>query len=526
MYQCSIKTTKKALLKEYTYHVMKFHAKRDIDLFAEDQFTRPIKLQRRDPRDQPGGGPGMAAATADGKEDVQAELEREQAERAKEQRRLVREENQKLIAPTAEKKKINNAHKKVEQVWRSDDTPADQRKNKLRYEEARQWHLEDFDGHNTWSGSYEQRLSWTHVMLRPIDKDFTMVPVNKWYKFIPKGKTKAADADQVDDALNKKVKQPKWMEETRRAEEEKRRLKYERSKQRNLFERSAGRGDDDDGTNVRIKTEEGDRGENAFDADDADYNMEEAFADDEEGINGLFEGDEDEKKEVEQRIKREQLGANIFGRTDETAVWRQEEEEEKLAELQKKKEKATRKALVKREKNTVYEADDSDADSVSYLRSPADGVYLLIHTTCKPNATLFASSRAFQTMLRYFECPANFTSPTTTQKQSGSRRKSGRRRKKGKQPRKRSSTRSHPQAHPQKAPIRHPVAPQNTAKTPPKSLSNDPGPPISQKPTATSPRARSPRKANTPAPPQEPAPTHHVLCPQTLPAIGNLLPSL
>ena len=69
--------------------------------------------------------------------------------------------------------------KKTEQVYRTDDTPEERKRNLLRYEETLPWHLEDDDNKNVWVGTYEEALSEKYILLLPEEGRFRMVPVEK-----------------------------------------------------------------------------------------------------------------------------------------------------------------------------------------------------------------------------------------------------------------------------------------------------------------------------------------------------------
>jgi transcription initiation factor TFIIF subunit alpha len=95
------------------------------------------------------------------------------------------------------------------------------------------------------------------------------------------------------------------------------------------------------------------------DADDLDFDGDDLFQDDDEMP--TVEPDKDEEaKESKEKIKREQLGANIFDNNDEADVDEELEEEKREAELRKKLGKGVKKALTKREKMMVYESDSSN----------------------------------------------------------------------------------------------------------------------------------------------------------------------
>lgn len=367
----SLVTTKRALMEGIRHHVMRFQkpkGKGNVDIADESQFTRPIRLHRRDPR-APASGAGASVMEEDVTENIEEDKERERAEMAKEERRRIREENQARIAPSSTKVKRRAFQKKTEQIYRPDDTPEAQKRSKLRYEEALPWHLEDFDNKQTWVGAYESELSETHVMLVPeqIATDnstrYRMIPIEKWYRFNAKGKGKAYTAEEADKIWATTGKLPKFLAKgealaIKREAEQSGKVRVRGG----MRTRVAGRDDEDakprmGDDDMPIKRE--------VDADDIDFNIEEDFADDEEGLNGLFEGDAEETKAAEEKLKRDQLAARVFDLRNEAEVFKQEELEKEEAEKRRKLEKSVRKALLRREKNYDYEESDSNPYSSS-----------------------------------------------------------------------------------------------------------------------------------------------------------------
>lgn len=359
-------------LKELRHHVMRLNSKVKADVQNEEQFTPPIRLHRRDPRAPP-SGVGTVVEDEDTKEDVEESKERERLEIQKEERRKIREENQAKIAPSATKKPPA-FQKKTEQKYRPDDTPEAKKRQLLRYEETLPWHLEDFENKQTWVGAYESELSEAHVMLTT---DFVngrdviqMAPMERWYRFTVKGNMKQNTADDADNAWEKKVKMPQFLNKI-----EQRSIKREQDAVQGRGGRGmrtrVGGGDDDEGAIRRRVGDDDDMPiiKREADADDIDFNLEDDFADDEEGLNGLFEGDEAEIKDSTERLKRDQLAASAFDLRNEAEVYRQEERDRNEAENARKLEKSLRKALIKREKNIEY---DDRSDSNPYASSSSD----------------------------------------------------------------------------------------------------------------------------------------------------------
>ncbi|KAH8689796.1 hypothetical protein BGW36DRAFT_350692 [Talaromyces proteolyticus] len=331
-------TTKRALREGLKFHVAKFLSKRSIDPRDEQQFTRPVRLQRRDPRFKP--PEPDALKSEDGKATLEAanslgDAEREDFEARKAAREKEREENLAQIAPSAAnpQKRSNPTKQKTQQVMKADMTAEEIAKARIKYEEALPWHLEDFDNKNTWVGSYEAALSETYAMfvLEPTGK-MRMVPIDKWYRFNAKNAFKALTIEEAEKFMSKKIKDPRWfMEKQQEAVQQKELEAF--AKQRKVY-----RGKD--------------VAKAGLDGDDMDFE-EDRFADDEEVDVGLFEEDEDTKAS-EKRIKQDQLKANIFNLKEEKDYDEEESRERKEKEARKTIGKKVRKALQRREKNFDY----------------------------------------------------------------------------------------------------------------------------------------------------------------------------
>ncbi|KIW08330.1 uncharacterized protein PV09_01247 [Verruconis gallopava] len=350
-YVIPIKSTKRELLQGLRYHVARLITKENIDIADEKQFDRPVRLHRKDPRFHPSSN----TMEVDSKEELIDEKQREQLEAAKLEKQRIREEQAKQMAPAASQKRKPQAFKKkVEQVYRADDTPEERKRQQLRYEEALPWHIEDFEEKKVWQGSYEAALSECHVMLmQQPDNSFRLVPLEKWYRFREKATQKQRlDPEQAEQQMTKGQRAPRWLLKN---EAQERRIKAEEAayQKASLFTRS--------GEKEPKRTANGmdlDQPEVDPDANDIDYNVEEDFADDEE--NDLFEGDDDTKKMAEEKLKRDQLNANVFDMKNEKEVDAEEEQEKLLAEVAKRLEKGTRKALLRREKNLDYASDSEE----------------------------------------------------------------------------------------------------------------------------------------------------------------------
>ncbi|KAK2865097.1 hypothetical protein FQN49_003912 [Arthroderma sp. PD_2] len=346
-------TTKRALREGLRHHIAKLISKKSVDPRDESQFTRPVRLQRRDPRAT------TTTPAANDKEDSTGrkgyrdpyhglnEAEREELEAKKEARAKEREDNLAQIAPSATSgpKKVNPPKQRTQQVFKSIVTPEEAAKSQIKYEEALPWHLEDFDNKNTWVGKYEAAMSETYAtfVLESSGK-MRMIPVDKWYKFTAKNQFKALTIEEAEKHMAKKIRDPRWFMEKEQARAQERDLQ-QYARQRKIYTGQARAAPTTD----------------RFEGDDMDFD-EDRFADDEEHV-GLFDEDEDAKT-AEKRIKQDQLKANIFDLKEEKDYDEEEHQEKKDKEDLKSFGKQVRKALQRREKNFDYSS-GSDANPYS-----------------------------------------------------------------------------------------------------------------------------------------------------------------
>lgn len=338
------------------HHVARFASKKIIDPRDTNQFTHPVRLHRRDPRAPAFGSGGMKDENTEmGGLDVVDDKERERQEIIKAERDAHRAAEMAQVAPLAASgggKKLNAFKKKTQQIFRNDQTEEQKAESKLRYEEALPWHLEDFDGKQVWVGSYEAALSESYaVLVHGQDGTFRMVPLEKWYKFTPKNQFKTLTIEEAEMRMGQKVKDPRWFMDSQQATKEKQHEQENKKAVRGLFLGKWEKGVGGGGTSApKTKQEQAD-------ADDLDFE-EDRFADDEENI--LFEGEVEETKEAEDRIKRDQLQANIFDLKEEKEYEKAEQEEKKEKDAEKRLGKGVKKALMKREKNYIYDSDSAD----------------------------------------------------------------------------------------------------------------------------------------------------------------------
>ncbi|KAA8649238.1 hypothetical protein EYZ11_003043 [Aspergillus tanneri] len=333
-----------------------------VDPRDESQFTRPVRLQRRDPRAR---SHGMGSEKG---QDIQKEAsessnhledaEREELETRKAAREKERAENLAQIAPSigSAPKRSNAPKQKTQQVSKTDMTPEEIARTRIKYEEALPWHLEDFDNRNIWVGNYEAALSETHaIFVLENTGKMRMIPVEKWYRFNAKNQFKTLTIEEAEKFMAKKVKDPRWFMEKQQELAQRKELE-QYAKQRKVY---AGK--------------QATPGGESLEAGEMDFE-EDRFADDEEH-DDLFNEDE-ETKAAEKRIKQDQLKANVFDLKEEKEYEDEELREKKEREARRVLGKKVRKALQKREKNYDYSSgsdvnpysdeeessDDSDAE--------------------------------------------------------------------------------------------------------------------------------------------------------------------
>ncbi|KAF4901563.1 Transcription initiation factor IIF subunit alpha [Colletotrichum fructicola] len=364
-----IVTTKKALKDGIRHHIMKLSSskadleQKGIDPTNQDEFTRPVTLQRRDPRQPP---PGREVKQEAPEPPPVDEKEAERLAQLKAEREAVRavelaKSAPSLKDPSLDKKPAPKKKKEEDvQFHRQPRTEKEKKQQELRYEEALPWHLEDADGKNVWVGSYVAPLSETTVaFVATRDGKFAAVPLEKWYKFTAKPHFNTMRLEEAEALMSKKTDVGRW---------------YMRDKQKKSEQeeweatRHALYGP------ARIKTESSTfraaSREEKMDHDQIDMEGDE-FQDDDEAPGLEVDNDED-FKEATERIRRDQMGANLFGDADENRVQKELDDERKAEEERRKEGKRTTKALIKREKETIYQSDSSGYDPFESSSSDED----------------------------------------------------------------------------------------------------------------------------------------------------------
>lgn len=369
----TIKTTKREIKDAIRYHIARFSANGDINPMDQNQFVRPVSLHRRDPRQPP---PGKQEQDAMIDDDMMDNKERERLEALRLEKEAQRAADMAQIAPSGtvavEKKRQAFRNEKTTQIHRTAQTAEEMKEADLRYEEALPWHLEDADNKQTWVGTYEAALSNAHVAFFIDGNCFRMVPIEKWYRFTPKNQFKTLSLEEAENEMSKKSRGSRWaMREAETKKEELEREEGRRAMQGRLFAVK--------GERVLPKSEMRDQN------DDLDMNEDDLFQDDDE-MPTMEAANDEESKFTAEKIKREQLGANLFGEGDAFEVDNEIAEMEREKERDRKLKKRTEKALKRREKNYNF-ATDSDSDPyAAEVRSLS--VQLIYNHTCLPLCTV------------------------------------------------------------------------------------------------------------------------------------------
>ncbi|VEU24243.1 DEKNAAC105322 [Brettanomyces naardenensis] len=372
-----LRACKKEEVEETRYHIMKFHSVKKIN--PEKDFEEPTRLHRKDPKnlqfqmsmkeleqkkiddkkndilraekrkeyiDKKGmEGKVLTQQQVDEKmeldslseEERSRRLEEKKREEEEERRRIERENQMKLVAPDggARKMKRQILKKKTRQIRAYDET-----KRRLRYEEFYPWVLEDYDAEQAWVGNYEagNMDNYCLLVLDNENKCFKLVPLEKFYRFTPRNKYATLTLEEAEAKMNKGSTGQRWL--MRKMAEE-----VATGQRIDLRYRKVHKS----GPTIGL-TEEGRK------TDDEDMDFDDEFQDDEEAP--IMEGNEEENKMVEGKMKKNMLRANNL-------IEHSEEDESDLDDLFEtrkvdKEGKKLRKALAQNAINEVYDTDDEE----------------------------------------------------------------------------------------------------------------------------------------------------------------------
>ncbi|KAI0132023.1 hypothetical protein BJ170DRAFT_679921 [Xylariales sp. AK1849] len=361
MQEWDLVLTKKGISEGLRSHVMKLvppsqrSQHKGVDPTDQDEFTRPVLLHRRDPRQPP---PGRAVKEPTPEETTEQTAEAEKLKQLKADREAQRAIDDAQKAPTGAPTKKNQPKQKEKpqgtKVNHGPRTQQQKKESEIRYEEALPWHLEDADGKNVWVGQYEQPLSDTKVAIMFREGKFAIIPLEKWYKFSSKrASVNALSIEEAEKLMGRKAPVSRW------AQRDEQLKKTERA-----MAESRGR--------IAVKQEsqtykQASRAEK-MENDDIDVSGDE-FQDDDETAG--FEADrDDDTRESKDKIRREQLGANLFGDADERTVEKEEGDRMKEELERKLFGKDMKKSLKRRDKQFQYDdSDDSERERDPFASS-------------------------------------------------------------------------------------------------------------------------------------------------------------
>lgn len=289
------------------FHIMKFQSNKSIDLA---NFNKPVTLHRKDPRN------------------LQFHLSRKEIE--EKGLNLLQtpidfidplEMDLSQVAPDggARKQKSSLFKRKTRQINLMDDS-----KRKLRYEEYYPWILEDYNGSNIHVSNYEAGSSDSQQVLFVFDSNgFKMIPTEKVYKFTQRNKYATLTLEEAEAKMEKNSAVPRWL-------------------MKKLEDNSSL-----DIRYTKIKTVANSQPDKDSDHDDLDFDEE--FADDEEAP--IIDGDDEELKFSEKKIKKEMLRATVGDDQDSDI---DDLFENRIVDKEGKK---LKKSLTKSE-GAVYDSDD------------------------------------------------------------------------------------------------------------------------------------------------------------------------
>ncbi|KAI8361763.1 hypothetical protein BD560DRAFT_355912 [Blakeslea trispora] len=334
-------------------HVMDFKTNKRVE---PKEFARPIKLHRKETNFVPyrqyiqnlnaqNAAAAAAAAAQQAQTAAQAPTEDltldnptpSQPQQQQQQHGPRTGADISLIAPmggaTHNKKMLFK--KRTKQIYMAkEDT------RELKEQEHLPWILEDYDGQNSFTGTYEGGQRSDYVLFVLSDNGFQVMPVERWYKFQPKRNVKTLSLEEAEEQIKKQQKREnnRWMM-----------LKRERDVEETPEERPQRRLKLVDHEEKKAQSDD----ENRQDSDMDDLDFDDVFQDDEED-QGEHEVEDEDVKDSKDRVKKEIKDFAITGREDTEAM----DEEMKLTSEGKQMRKLVRDL----EKNRAYESDEEEAD--------------------------------------------------------------------------------------------------------------------------------------------------------------------
>ncbi|CDS14299.1 hypothetical protein LRAMOSA06469 [Lichtheimia ramosa] len=356
--------------KRGKHHVMDFKTNKPVDF---NNFARPVKLQRKDNNNHgfgrmhrmanggnstPNASQGSNSAAGNSQDASSSQQQQHQQHGPK------TGADTSLIAPLggATRNKQMLFKKRTKQIYLAKEDARE-----LKEQEHKPWILEDYDGQNSYTGSYEGSQRSDYVFFVVSGNDFKVVPVDRWYKFQQKRNVATFTLEEAEEQLKnlQKREQSRWMMLNRNKAMEDAESQSQGSQGvKSRFKKTDhgdtfGGGSDDEGGSGR-------RDRHDSDIDDLDFD--DVFQDDEEG-GGEHEMEDEDTRESKERLKRETKG--YAPGADEEAVETMDDDSNRLTSEGKQ----IRKLVRTLEKNGAYESDedrDPYASSEEEMESDAE----------------------------------------------------------------------------------------------------------------------------------------------------------
>ncbi|KAI8639887.1 hypothetical protein BD408DRAFT_484527 [Parasitella parasitica] len=247
-----------------------------------------------------------------------------------------------LIAPLggATRNKQMLFKKRTKQIYLAkEDT------RELKEQEQRPWILEDYDGQNSFTGTYEGGQRSDYMFFFLTDSGFKAIPVDRWYKFQQKRNFKTLSLEEAEEQLKKQQKREgsRW-------------LMLKRQNEMNEAEESTRASklklvDHDE----NVKPDPDEESGNKQDSDMDDLDFDDVFQDDDEG-NGEHEVEDEDVKDSKDRVKKEIKDYSISGVQQDA-----DDDYDDMGKLTSEG-KQMRKLVRDLEKNRAYESDEEEGD--------------------------------------------------------------------------------------------------------------------------------------------------------------------
>lgn len=339
---------------EARYHVLKFHSKVPID--PAGQFVHPIRLHRKDPRQLQllAGEEEENADVGDTNENAMEVDTKPYGLGAGSPSDGSAKQENKADPNAPPKRRPFGRKRKTRQIHGGSKNDA---ARKLRYEEHFPWVMEDFDNKNTWISSYEAAQTENHAMLTydAASNGFKVIPIEKFYRMTAAAKYATLSLEDAEERMESAHSmRDRWLMSHLQPRNSTNRLPSP-DQLGSLGPRNA---------NIsRMRTVVGsEERQSKFNMDEEmDYDDQEMF-DDDEGA-PILDGPEEDLKEAEDRIKREQRKANELMDAGTTQDIDELFDDDEAREG--KQGKKLRKALTELEKNQFYDTDEEDNPYVS-----------------------------------------------------------------------------------------------------------------------------------------------------------------